>query len=94
MVSIHDAANIVGVIGVILVLYAYLMLQLGRMRHRGMWYSLLNTVGSLFILYSLFFFWNLASCVIEVAWLIISIYGLIKAFRTRKNGNDVVKEIH
>jgi len=87
-----DIANTVGLIGVFIILYAYMMLQIGRMRHEGIMYSLLNLVGSILILYSLFFYWNLASGVIEVAWLVISIYGLIKAIRLRKNG--VVENIH
>jgi len=76
-------ANPIGVVGVVLVLFAYLFLQLDRMSQDSVAYSMLNVVGSVFILYSLVYYWNLASGIIEVAWLIISIYGLIKAFRLK-----------
>lgn len=80
-------ANILGIFGVFLVLLAYLLLQLNKMKADWISYSLLNTVGSALILVSLYYYWNLASGVIEIAWLAISLYGLIKAlhksFRTR-----------
>ncbi len=90
----REAANIVGVVGVFVVLYAYLSLQIGKMRHEKVWYSVLNTAGSIFILYSLFFYWNLASGIIEIAWLVISLYGLGKAIQLRKNGKALVENIH
>lgn len=79
----HDAVNVIGVTGVVLVLVAYLLLQIDRMSQDGIFYSLFNFVGSILILYSLFFFWNLASFVIEISWLIISTYGLVKAIKLR-----------
>lgn len=80
----HEVSNTVGIIGVILVLIAYLLLQLDRLSQDAISYSLLNVIGSILILYSLYFYWNLASGVIEAAWLIISIYGLVKAVRLRR----------
>ncbi len=74
-----EDANIIGVVGVFLVLLAYMLLQLEKMKAGWISYSLLNTLGSALILVSLYFYWNLASGVIEIAWLIISLYGLIKS---------------
>ena len=76
---LHEIANPLGVIGVVLVLIAYLLLQLDRLSQNAVSYSLLNLIGSMLILYSLYFYWNLASGVIEAAWLLISLYGLIKS---------------
>jgi membrane-bound ClpP family serine protease len=72
-------ANLLGIIGVFLVLLAYILLQTGKMKAAWISYSLLNAAGSGLILISLYFYWNLASGVIEVAWFIISLYGLIKS---------------
>ena len=72
-------ANVLGVIGVFLVLLAYILLQTDKMKAGWISYSLLNALGSGLILISLYFYWNLASGVIEVAWFIISLYGLIKS---------------
>ncbi len=80
---LFDNANVLGIIGVILILVAYIFLQLGRMKAIWVSYSLLNFVGSGLILISLYIYPNLASQVIEVAWFVISFYGLIKALRRR-----------
>lgn len=72
--------NTIGIIGVILVLVAYLLLQIDKLKQDSVTYSLLNLVGSFLILVSLYFTWNLASGIIEIAWFLISLFGLIKAF--------------
>lgn len=82
---LYKIANPVGIVGVILILIAYLLLQLDRMSQDSVAYSMLNVVGSVLILYSLYFYWNLASGIIEIVWLIISIFGLFKAYRLRRN---------
>lgn len=71
-------SNFIGLIGVILVLVAYFMLQVGLWAYHNLWFCLLNILGSIFILISLYYHWNTASVVIEVVWLIISFYGLFK----------------
>lgn len=81
-------ANILGIIGVFLVLLAYVLLQIDKMKAAWISYSLLNALGSGLILISLYFYPNLASCVIEVAWFIISVYGLIKSIY-KKFGNRI-----
>jgi hypothetical protein len=46
-------------------------------------YSLINGLGALLILVSLFFNFNLSSFTIEVVWLLISAYGIGKYLRNR-----------
>ena len=75
--------NTIGIIGVILVLLAYLLLQLDRLGQDSILYSLMNLIGSVLILVSLYFAWNLASGVIEIAWFLISMFGLSKAVYLR-----------
>jgi len=75
--------NIIGLIGVILILTAYFLLQIDRVSPDSIIFSLTNTIGSSLILVSLFHTWNLASGVIEFAWLAISIMGLMKAIYLR-----------
>jgi hypothetical protein len=48
---------------------------------KGVLFSLLNTLGAVFILISLLYDWNLASFVMEVIWLTLSLYGTIKGYR-------------
>lgn len=73
--------NLIGIIGVGLVLLAYFMLQANRLSSRSKTFSLLNLTGGSMILFSLFFEWNTPSVVIEVVWILISLYGTVKAFR-------------
>jgi membrane-bound ClpP family serine protease len=88
LIFLEKFANILGVIGVFMVLLAYVLLQVGKMKSAWVSYSLLNLIGSGLILISLYFYWNLASGVIEIAWFLISLYGLINSarnnFRHRK----------
>lgn len=80
--------NIIGMIGVIFVLLAYFLLQIYKLDQGSIMYSFMNLLGASLILFSLFFTWNLASGVIEIAWLLISLFGLSKAiyihFQTKK----------
>ena len=74
---------IIGLVGVFLILTAYFLLQIDRISPDSIIFSLTNTIGSSFILVSLFHTWNLASGVIEFCWLAISIMGLMKAVYLR-----------
>lgn len=80
--------NIIGMVGVIFVLLAYFLLQIYKLDQGSIIYSFMNLLGASLILFSLFFTWNLASGVIEIAWLLISLFGLSKAiyihFQTKK----------
>lgn len=78
----HD---LVGNIGVVMVIVTYLGIQTGRMSVDDKVYSSLNALGAVLILVSLTVDFNLSSFIIEVVWLSISIYGLI---RHRPTGGD------
>ncbi|HET8552437.1 MAG TPA: hypothetical protein VFM97_08195 [Gammaproteobacteria bacterium] len=73
--------NGLGLLGVFLVLLMYFLLQIGRIRAESLAYSLVNACGSVLILISLYFFFNLSSAVIETAWLAISLFGIYRALR-------------
>lgn len=77
----HD---LVGNIGVALVLGSYLLLQAGRLRADGFGYGTVNALGALLIGYSLLFDFNLSSFIIEVAWFLISVYGMVRIWRLRR----------
>lgn len=79
--TLHDW---VGLFGVTLILLTYSGLQFGKLNLKGFWYSTLNLLGSIAILYSLFFSWNTASVVIELFWIIISLVGVLNYFQGRR----------
>jgi len=59
--------DILGISGVVIILVAYLFLQLGKLPVLDWSYSAANAIGAILILISLFFSFNLASFIIEVA---------------------------
>lgn len=74
----------VGLAGVVLMLAAYLLLTIGRVRSDSLGYSLANGVGAALVLVSLYYAYNLSAVVIETAWLLIAIYGIVRALRGRE----------
>jgi hypothetical protein len=77
--------DIIGIIGVLIIVVAYILMQVDRMNPKGFSFSLLNTLGAIMILISLFYSWNLASFVMEAIWFTLSLYGTLKAYRTIKH---------
>ena len=76
--------NFIGITGVVLILAAYLLLQLGKLDSGNILFSGVNALGAILILYSLYFDRNLPSIVIEIAWLLISIVGLSRGLYKRR----------
>jgi predicted membrane protein len=73
-----------GNIGVALMVIAYLLLQAEKLRSTDLSYSLMNGAGALLVVISLFYRFNLSAFLVEVFWLLISVYGLIRYLgRTR-----------
>lgn len=80
----HHFINVIGIVGVVIVLWTYLLLQLGKLSAKHLSYSIWNAIGSILILGSLLVHFNLASFVIEIAWLCISVYGIFHFIKTKK----------
>ncbi|MDD3769195.1 MAG: hypothetical protein PHV10_01140 [Sulfuricurvum sp.] len=80
--------DLIGIFGVVLIVIAYILLQVEKMGARDLSFSLLNAIGALLIIVSLMFDWNLASFLMEFIWLMISLYGILKYFKVRKNAAE------
>lgn len=74
----HDFVGIIGLTGIVL---AYSLLQLRVLDARNLWYLLMNLIGSLAIIFSLLFEWNTGGFIINLFWVCISVYGLIRRKR-------------
>lgn len=83
MIPFYD---IVGFVGVFLIMLAYLLLQTRRLRSDGLAYSVLNLLGASGILYSLGYKFNMSAFVMEVAWVAISLIGIINYLLRKSNG--------
>ena len=78
----HD---LLGMIGVVLILVSYLLLQLEKLPATSFLYSATNGVGALLILVSLMYDFNLPAFIIEAFWLLISIYGVVRFFSSDRS---------
>ncbi len=76
----HDIA---GLIGVAMVLAAYLLVQTRTMDARQPLYLVINGVGATLVLISLLYAFNLSAFVIQCAWIAISLYGIVRWWRER-----------
>lgn len=81
--------DILGILGVLIILVYYFLLQVGKCTANNRSFSIGNFIGSILMLVSLWYNWNLASVVIEVAWCLISTYGIIRYFKITHNTKRV-----
>ncbi len=70
--------NILGTVGVATIVITYLLLQTDKLRSDSLYYSLMNGVGAILILVSLYFEFNFPSFVVEFFWLLISLFGIAR----------------
>jgi len=70
--------DILGTLGVAVIIFTYVLLQIERVRSEQLIYSLLNAIGAALILVSLYFDFNFPSVVVEFFWLVISLFGIGK----------------
>lgn len=78
MEGVLTLPDIVGYVGVALVVGTYFLSQVGKMDSTRTLYPALNAVGAMLILYSLAHRPNPPSIVIEFFWLAISVVGLVR----------------
>ena len=79
----YGPMDLVGNIGVVVLVTTYLMLQLNKLSSDGLAYSALNAVGAGLIVISLLVDFNLSALVIEVFWVLISLLGIYRYFRLK-----------
>lgn len=82
--DIYAISDYIGLFGVLLILLCYMLLQLNLLTVRDFRYSLLNLIGATCLLFSLLYHWNLASVVIEIIWMLISVFGIVMSVKRKK----------
>ncbi|MFA5040814.1 MAG: hypothetical protein WC464_04180 [Bdellovibrionales bacterium] len=73
--------DLVGILGVVISVYYYARVQWHREFAKRMAYSMGNFVGSLMIIYSLMYDWNIAAFMCNIVWGLISLYGVYRCFK-------------
>lgn len=87
----HDWA---GYIGVAMMLLAHLALQSHKLHGNGLVYQLMNVLGALGVMLSLMFgSFNASAFFMEVAWLLIAIYGIARSAKVRKEAREAGHKI-
>ena len=78
----YGLTDFLGNVGVVLIIIDYLLLQLNRISSNSLSYSLLNAIGASLIIISLMFNFNLSAFIMEATWVLISLFGLYRYFRS------------
>ncbi len=74
----------VGLLGTAMILAGFALLQAGRMTGTDLGYQLLNLFGALGILVSLLGTFNLSVFVLELAWVAVSAYGIMRSIKMKR----------
>lgn len=72
--------DLVGNMGVGIIIVTYLLLQLNKLDGRSLAYSLLNAVGASLVMLSLLYNFNLSAFAIELFWVWISLIAVFRHF--------------
>ncbi|QKE28270.1 putative membrane protein [Arcobacter acticola] len=83
-----DIYQWIGFLGMIFIVIAYLFLQTNKYSINSLQYQLLNLIGAILLLISLFVHFNLGSFIIEIFWIIITIYGIIINIKRKKKEQE------
>ena len=83
MTMSYGPLDLLGNIGVVILMITYLMLQLNKLSSDSLAYSVLNAVGAGLIVVSLLFDFNLSALLMEVFWVLISFVGIYRYFRLK-----------
>lgn len=76
--------DLIGTIGVGIIILTYIALQIGKIRSESLLYSMLNAVGASLIIVSLLYSFNFPAFIVEFFWLLISLFGIGKYFLKKK----------
>ena len=79
----YGLIDLIGIIGVAIIVVAYLMLQLERIKSTDLAYSVMNALGASLIVASLIVDFNLSALLMEVFWVLISFIGIGRHLRLK-----------
>jgi hypothetical protein len=79
----YGLIDLVGIIGVAIIVVAYLLLQLERLKSTDLSYSVMNALGASLIVASLIVDFNLSALLMEVFWVLISFIGIGRHLRLK-----------
>jgi len=72
--------DLIGSVGVGIIIFTYVLLQINKIKSESLAYSVLNAAGASLIIVSLVYNFNFPAFVVEFFWVLISLYGIVKYF--------------
>lgn len=78
-----DIFQFIGFLGMICVVGAYFLLQIGKASSDSVVFLSINLIGAVLLIISLLVHFNLGSFLIEVFWIIITLIGFYKLYKKR-----------
>jgi len=84
----HSIFELLGVAGFLFYMLSYGLLQLGRISGSSFCYTLMNIFAAILVLMSLVNQFNLASVLIQVSWIIISVVGLTRMWQQKRSNRN------
>ena len=78
-------ANIIGIIGSVLFMGGFIYANRARQIDKLL-FNAINLAGAILLLISLSVHFNLAAVILETAWGLIALSGIIRALRARREG--------
>lgn len=76
--------DIIGLVGVVLILLAYFLLEIGKIDMTTLTHPVLNLTGALMIIFSLLYQFNLSAMIMELSWSAVSIMGVRRVLALQK----------
>ena len=73
----------IGIAGTAMVLAGFLLLQAGRLSGTAISYQLINLFGSGGVLVSLLGKFNMSVFVLELTWMLISVFGIVRTLKAQ-----------
>ena len=87
--DISQLSDLIGIVGVVMILLAYFFCQIGKLSITSWTYLLADLFGSGFIFYSLMYHLNLSAFCVEIAWMLISLMGIGKLMLRAKRNREL-----
>jgi hypothetical protein len=81
----YNWSDFVGNIGVAILISTFYLNVAGKLSSQGFWYNFNNLLVAMLLGINLYFKPNISSIIIEVFWSGISIYGLVRWYKSRQS---------
>ena len=78
-----DAADVIGLVGGVLIIIAFADANAAETFDK-LRFNAMNLIGAVLLITSLWVHFNLASMLLEVAWAVIALWGLVIAWRAQR----------